>query len=286
MLHLSSRVYHNIIGATLVLWVFLLINYYRKNAVNALIIVLFCAVLPWLHFVYLAFCLTLFVLFVFTYKKEKKIVWTAFFFLALDALVLFVYRTHLHGGIHLIATVNNYQLTPWIHRTLLALLFDQECGLFFIAPYYIFFISGFVVFIKDKSYRFIGKIIFLFSGFLILQGSSPAFGGGYVPGRLLVPALPFIAIFLRRYFENIRIGLFYFVIIFISIALAYLMITIPWLAINYEIGRNFLVTPLLSRYLPSFLVSGKEHYFMIMVFLMVMVVSTYSNTKGKPVLGS
>lgn len=280
MLNMSSRVYHNVLGAVLILSAFLFLNYKSGTTAAALITAVIILALPWVHIIYIAFSLTLFFLFFVFYRQRKRLLGIFLLLGILDAAVFFVYRAHIRAGIADIAVISQYQLTPHIYRSLLALLFDQESGLFFVAPVYIFFLIGFVsTLVIDRSIKLLTRIIFAISGYLIVQGSLPAFGGGYGAGRLLIQILPFMAIFLRRCFEKNRFNPLVYALSIISIFIGYVMIAVPWLAVNYETGSNIFlkqfsaIYPLdISKYLPSFYVPGQEYYPFILLFLVIAVI--------------
>ncbi len=180
----------------------------------------------------------------------------------LDIIIFALYRINVRQGQDLIGG-GDYSLTPFIYRSLLALFFDQEAGLFFLAPVYLLSIIGLSASILvDKAIKNALKIIFVISGYLITQGSLTAFGGGYDTGRSILPLIPFLAIFLIRSFENSGLKLIFWGFVIFSVIAGYLAAAVPWLAINYEKAGN--------GFLPSFLLSGQEHYQYILIFTIIL----------------
>jgi len=278
MITMNSRIYHNVSGAILILWAFLILNHKPRNSLNALIAGSSILALPWLHINYLAFCFPLAFMYLFSFWKNKKISGIFILLGILDIIIFLVYRLHIRLG-HDLFGGNDYELTPFIWRSLLALFFDQEAGLFFLSPVYIFsFIGFFSAFFHDHAPKKQLLVIFLIFGFLILQGCLTAFGGGYDTGRTLIPILPFLALFLSRGLESNRFKLVATVLIAYSIIAGYLAAALPWLAINYEKASN--------TWLPTFLIPGREHYFSLLVILITLLFMGYFNgTPGTKVRG-
>lgn len=270
MLTMNSRIYHNTMGSALVLLAFMLIYYGKKNGRDNLFTAVIIAALPWIHLVYLPFSITLLVMYSVEFSYKKRYLFLVYFMLLLDAIMFILYRISVRNGLADFTGINNYQLTPCIYRSLAALFFDQEGGLFFLSPVYLLFLTGLsATLVVDRAFGFLAKPLFLVSGFLILQGSLPAFGGGYDTCRSLMPLLPFITIFTLRAFENRQLRYPGTVLIIVSVFLGYLWAAIPWLAINYEIGKNVFLGPL-SAFLPSFNIPGHQHYGFIAVFMIVL----------------
>lgn len=269
MITMNSRIYHNVSGAMLILSAFLILNYKPKTFLNALIAGLSILALPWLHINYLTFCFPLAFMFLFTFWKNKKISGIFILLAFLDALTFVIYRLHLRLGQDLFGG-DDYALTPFIWRSMLALFFDQEAGLLFLSPVYIFsFVGFFSAFFHDRAPKRQLLIFFLISGFLILQGSLTAFGGGYDTGRTLIPILPFLSLYLNRGLESNPFKLVASVLIAYSIIFGYLTASLPWLAINYEKADN--------AWLPTFLIQGREHYYILMGFIIVLIFMGYLN---------
>ena len=274
MISMNSRIYHNILGALLILIAFLYLTYKQKNYKSSVIASLIILSLPWLHMGYTAFSLTLGILFILNYKQKKTYLFTFMLFAVIDTTTFAFYRANIQSGVSDFFAIQQYRLTTNIHRSLLALFFDQEAGLFFQAPVYILSMVGIsTLFFIDKSCKFAGKILFLISGFILLQGGLGAFGGGYDTGRSLIQILPFIAVFLCRVLSETKLKLISFLLIIISCFQGFLSSAIPWVSINFETGKNIFLKQL-SGYLPTFIIKGQEHYSGIILCIFFLVLMT------------
>ncbi len=277
MLSMHARVYHNCMGALFILAAFLSLTYKPKHARYAFFSLFLIMALPWLHISYVAFSVTLFCLFAYRYRLSKTILISGITACVMDAGAFFLYRAHIKAGVPASAAIAQYQLTPHIYRSLCALVFDQEAGLFFYAPVFIFFFAGLAnALCIDKALRFSREVFFVLAGYFIVQGSLPAFGGGYDTGRSIIPALPFMAIFLRRFFEDDRCKAGVYIVGGFSLVWGYLLTALPWLAVNHQTGRNVVFRLCarlgfdIGKYFPSFYLPGQERYLVCLLLIAAM----------------
>jgi hypothetical protein len=276
LLTMGSRIYHNVLGTLCILAAFEHLVFGQRSVARFWFCVFVMAIVPWLHMSYVVFSAALFVLLVRAYRSNARTLVFAAFLLVCDALLFFWYRQLVRSAA--LPLVSQYGLTPHIYRSLLALFFDQEAGILFYAPVYLCSLIGLSsAFFVDKVRRIPGLIAFLCAGYFLMQGSLPAFGGGYDTGRSLMPLVPFFALFLARAFEGSKVTrVFTFFLLAISAAYGFLLVAVPWLAVNYEVGSNPVVRFLApglhaQRFLPSFLEYGKEHYSVVVAVCLAAV---------------
>lgn len=280
MVTMSSRIYHNALGALCVLACYVLLLYGKRSRVHTLAVILIVLAIPWIHISYAVFSLTLFGFFCFRYRSSRTLVLTALSLGCIDALFFCAYRVRIHEGFSDFAGAVNYALTPHVYRSLLALFFDQEAGLFFLSPVYILSVAGFSAFLfLDKASRVIVPFLCVYSGYILLQGSLPAFGGGYDTGRSLIQMLPFISLFCARALFLRPARWSAGILVTVSMFIGYCFTAVPWLAVNVERGINPFMRaaqrmslPVSANWFPSFLDRGREQYGAVFVFLIVVCV--------------
>ncbi|MCG8432271.1 MAG: hypothetical protein MJA29_14020 [Candidatus Omnitrophica bacterium] len=268
MITMSSRIYHNTFGALLAGAAFLCLAFIpRPGMKNAFLCLIPLLALPWFHTSYAALSLSIFALLVWKYRAKPGVLLFASSACFVNAFLFVLFRGHIREGASGLNAVEQYQLTAHVYRSLLALLFDQETGLFFHAPVYLLSFSGVAaMFWTDRARRLGWLAVCFFSLYLILQGSVPAFGGGFDTGRLLIPFIPFAALFLARACEAGHLRRLVGVLAALSLVWGYLLTAAAWLAVNYEVGRHLIMRqfarlgPDPGRFLPSFIIPGQEHY--------------------------
>lgn len=272
---MGARIYHNTLGATLILGVFLLVTAGRRSIRNFIVCLAIVCLLPWIHASYAVFSVTLFLVLVRAYRFRFPYILSATLAGVSSAGLFLWYRQLIRYGMSL-GVAGEYALTPHIYRSLAALFFDQEGGLFFHAPVYILSLCGLsCAYFVDRARRLVGGVFFLLSGYLVLQGSLPAFGGGFDTGRLLMPMVPFLVLFLARFLQARKTPRLFLGLLGISLVWGFVLSAVPWLAVNYEVGTHVVLRALerlglsVYNFLPAFNIRGREHYFVIGVICAV-----------------
>lgn len=204
ILFYSFQVFPEILGAIVILYSLRLANEIRINKLKISILGLLLSSLPWIHLRYAVLVPIISVISFIRYRLKKNLI--IFVTPIIISGLLFMFYNHsLYKRIlpddFYIESDRFDILNP---KGLMGLFFDQEYGLFFYSPIYIFFLLGIIIVIKEKK-----ELIYLlgapFLAQYLLVGFYKIWWGGWCPpGRYLIPILPIIAIFLSFSFSYIK----------------------------------------------------------------------------------
>jgi hypothetical protein len=207
MLAFASQIYPEVPGALALTLVLTEILRSSSRSYHLWVIVAGIIVLPWLHVRYLPYAVFLAALpwFVSGAQRRFRIGFAAAFGLLGTACVQAVYHLRWFGS-------------PWPHAMwgkladnvkghplegILGLFWDQQYGLFWVAPIYLLWPLGMIVFFSKN--RSLGVI---FSSLVVLcigpAVSHMWWGGWSVAGRMLMPIIPCLAVCVVVGWEHIR----------------------------------------------------------------------------------
>lgn len=279
MLTMNARIYHNVMGGIGVLLALMLLRYHAGSRLSVFVTTCIIVSLPWIHISNVILSILLFSFFVYNNRRYPRSLIYACVITCVSAVGFLSYRYHIQGNGSMLTGFIDYGYTTHFYRSLLALFFDQEAGLFFHTPLYVFSVIGFTkalrVDFKGSSFN---CSVIITGGFLFVQGMLPAFGGGYDTGRSLILILPFLVLYALRAMREKHLRLMGYILAGLSVGWGFLTAAIPWLAINLESGRHVLLAIIetivhlpIGNYLPSFNSPGAECYIGIVMFLLGMI---------------
>lgn len=245
------------------------------------------AFLPFLHVKYLvlSFALLAFLIWEFWQEGNRLKVFLAAGLYASGQTILAVINYNCWGSILPYASFGSVLVseTMW-GQGILGLFLDQEFGLVWIAPLYLFSIAGLVVLWKRGMQMELIRVSILIGSLLIVFANFPMWWGGWSPSaRFLAPAvvflIPLVAISLQVYWNNGALSLLMKSLILYQFLLAFYLWQHPKQMWNHADGKSELFA-MVNGFLPSVIALGEKNIALCAIWSFVIAVVLIAQIKS------
>jgi hypothetical protein len=215
---------------------------------------------PWLHFKYVVLTIVFSALFLYMYRRDKKVLLLFFSPMAFSFSLLTLYHYYIFGNPF-------YEKSAQIFSSILVGIpgqfLDQQFGLFIYSPVYIFLPMGIALIFKARRGEFFWLSLLFLSLYLPNSAYRQWYGGWSPAGRFLLPLMPILLILLSNAFITLRslsFRVLFFLLVLIGVINGQLLIKYPYLIYHHTPQMGGLCIDYFGKgeLLKKF---GLEHYF-------------------------
>ncbi len=239
-----NQICTEVLNGLLILMSFYLILY-NKN--KLLFIVLCVALMPWTHFRNFIIWIFIILIFIIENRNETLKILKFVFVQIISIFSLFIFN-YMHYKVLIprqtkeeIAFFDAFKLRL---DGMLGLFLDQEFGLFFYTPLFIFIFAGFYFLYKENRKIFYYMSMLFLPYYLFISSWTLWNGGGGASNRFLIPVFFIFVILIFSVFNNLKDkilkNIFYTGLI-LNFLFSFIIISIPWFRWNKGFGENWIL---------------------------------------------
>lgn len=280
-----NQICTEILNSLLIIASFYLILFKKDKLLSICFIT---ALIPWSHFRNLIIWLCLILIFIIE-NKNKIINILKFILIQIISMFFLLLFNYVHYRTFIPRQTKDeisfFEAFKFKIEGLIGLLLDQEFGLFFYTPVFIFIFAGAYFLFKENKKIFYNLLLILLPYYFFISSWTLWNGGGGASNRFLVAVFFIFIIFILPLFTKIKNKIsknIIYAAIILNFLFSFIVIAIPWFRWNKGYGENWILKLLsdiskikFSVFYPTLWHNPQNNIFQIIFYIFLIILLNF-----------